>query len=231
MLITILSAEYLDISAKCRCWGRLSELISSRWWYCSVGQQVQTGGRRSQLVTRKQFMRSTHSLLQMISWGGPGLILLQLYRQLLGRNVITRLGTIMNLALSVISKHSDQTSSGHWENHAIPHFISLMMNCHCSRASQWFQQISRDNLRHSAHLEIYLTVCLAGGELKFLIILFLKYFWNIHPIIYMLGCGNNTFIVQTNCQFYLFFKEFLWGVFTGFKNIFTFRILSSFWQK
>ena len=31
----------------------------------------------------------------------------------------------------------------------------------------------------------------------------------IHPIIYMLGCGNNTFIVQTNCHFYLFFKEFL----------------------
>ena len=53
----------------------------------------------------------------------------------------------------------------------------------------------------------------------------------IHPIIYMLGCGNNTFIVQTNCHFYLFFKEFLWGVFTGLKNIFTFRILSSFWQK
>ena len=53
----------------------------------------------------------------------------------------------------------------------------------------------------------------------------------IHPIIYMLGCGNNTFIVQTNCHFYLFFKEFLWDVFTVFKIIFTFRILSSFWQK
>ena len=40
-------------------------------------------------------MRSTHSLLQIISRGGPGLILLQLYRQLRDRNIITRLGFIM----------------------------------------------------------------------------------------------------------------------------------------
>ena len=153
MLITILSAEYLDISAKCRCWGRLSELISSRWWYCSA----QTVGRRSKLVTRKQFMRSTHSLLQIISWGGPGLILLQLYRQLLARNIITRLGFIMSTEhcnwYKNTSHQSGQTSSGHWENHAIPHFIIIMMNC---QSSQWFQQIFliRDNLWHSADLEI-----------------------------------------------------------------------------
>ena len=92
MLITILSAEYLDISAKCRCWGRLSQLISSRRWYCSDLRKR----RWSKLVTRKQFMCATHSLLQIISWGGPGLILLQLYRQLLPPNIITRLGFIMS---------------------------------------------------------------------------------------------------------------------------------------
>ena len=177
MLITILSPEYLDISAKCRCWGRLSELISSRWWYCSVGQQVQTGGRRSKLVTRKQFMRSTHSLLQIISRGGPGLVLLQLYRQLLPRNIITRLGFIMstehcNWYKNTSHHQSDQTSSGHWENHAIPHFIIIMMNCHCtvSDLDRYFWFVTIFDI-----LLIWKSNCLSRWRrIKILIILFLK---------------------------------------------------------
>ena len=153
MLITILSAEYLDISAKCRCWGRLSELISSRWWYCSA----QTVGRRSKLVTRKQFMRSTHSLLQIISWGGPGLILLQLYRQLLARNIITRLGFIMsteqcNWYKNTSALRPDQLwSLGKSCNSSFYHHHDEL-----SLHSQWFRQIFliRDNLWHSADLEI-----------------------------------------------------------------------------
>ena len=152
MLITILSAEYLislrnvDVEEDYLSWSPVDD---------DIVQARLDGGRWSKLVTRKQCMRSTHSLLQIISWGGPGLILLQLYRQLLPRNIITRLGFIMSIVIEVKTLQLSQICSpgSHWENHAIPHFIIIMMNC---QSSQWFQQIFliRDNLWHSADLEI-----------------------------------------------------------------------------
>ena len=177
MLITILSAEYLislrnvDVEGDYLSWSPVDDDIVQ--WF----SQSRLEEDDPQLVTRKQFMRSTHSLLQIISRGGPGLVLLQLYRQLLPRNIITRLGFIMstehcNWYKNTSHHQSDQTSSGHWENHAIPHFIIIMMNCHCtvSDLDRYFWFVTIFDI-----LLIWKSNCLSRWRrIKILIILFLK---------------------------------------------------------